>query len=188
MGFLEAFRDFPEIETERLLLREIAGVDAVDYFKINLGGDHDFGEVEAAEDHIRRKHNAYKRKNALSWGIVLKEDGQIVGECRLSNFIRQSRADIWFYLGSEFRRRGMMSEAFQAIIPFAFASMELHRIQGLVSPKNEAAVGFVKKLGFVEEGWLREYRYDENEGWVDVVMYALLEGEGGESMVDYLNE
>jgi len=68
MGFSDVFSEFPVIETDHLLLREITSHDAEDFFtiwadsKVQDGFDaKGFSGIEGAKKHIQVKSNAFKR-------------------------------------------------------------------------------------------------------------------------------
>lgn len=69
--------------------------------------------------------------------------------------------------------RGYMKEALAAVLAWGFGEMELNRVEAQVHPGNRASLALLKKLGFVEEGRLREAGY-----WAgshhDLLLYALL--------------
>ncbi len=54
--------------------------------------------------------------------------------------------------------------------------MHLHRIEALIGPDNIASLKLVKRLGFVEEGTLREH-YFKNEIYEDSIIFSLLKQE-----------
>lgn len=56
-----------------------------------------------------------------------------------------------------------MPEAAAAVVAYGFATMGLHRIEAGVLPGNDPSVRVLEKLGFVEEGLLRDYLYLKGE-------------------------
>ncbi|MNR59841.1 ribosomal-protein-S5-alanine N-acetyltransferase [compost metagenome] len=68
-----------------------------------------------------------------------------------------------------------MSEALQAVIGFSREHLGPRRIQAEVYPENTSSLKLLKKLGFEEEGLLRQYMMHEvTKQLLDVVMLALL--------------
>ncbi len=55
--------------------------------------------------------------------------------------------------------QGYMSEALRAMLAYGFETLELNRIEALVMPENEASAILLLRLGFSEEGVLREYAF-----------------------------
>ena len=67
-----------------------------------------------------------------------------------------------------------MTEAMRAILEYGFEALDLNRIQALVMPENEASIGLLEKLGFRNEGILKDYERWGSKGFVDLCMYAVL--------------
>jgi [ribosomal protein S5]-alanine N-acetyltransferase len=60
-----------------------------------------------------------------------------------------------------------------AIIQFGFEHIHLHRIEAQVAYFNLASIRLLKKLGFQEEGRLRDRQYANNQ-FVDELMFAII--------------
>ena len=71
-----------------------------------------------------------------------------------------------------------MSEALPLVIHYGFLSLKLNRIQALVIPGNSASVGLLMKLGFEEEGLLRDYAFFKGR-YNDLISFALLKRDYG---------
>lgn len=69
--------------------------------------------------------------------------------------------------------RGLMHEALEAAIGHVFAALELHRIEAGYVPTNEASGRVLRKLGFVVEGYSRDYLWIGGQ-WRDHVRCALV--------------
>ena len=74
-----------------------------------------------------------------------------------------------------------MTEALGGIIDFGFGSLELNRIEAVIMPGNMASINLLEKLGFENEGLLREYERWGSKGFVDLCIFALLRKEWGRS-------
>lgn len=181
MGFRDAFLTFPNLETDRLILRQIEPKDAKAYFKVqsdpivNDGFDNESPDsVTKLERHIQARLKAYKRKQILTWGIAQKKDNIIIGACWFGDFERQSRAEVSYLLSSNFFRQGIMSEALRTVVTFGLKEMQLHRIQAFIRPDNIASIKTIKKVGFQEEGCLKQYQFSKKRGWIDKKVFACL--------------
>ncbi len=79
-------------------------------------------------------------------------------------------AIIGYELKREHWGQGYIPEALHAMIKYGFAELQLNRLEAFVIPGNERSFKVLSKLGFVEEGILREYGF-----WKDSVLgYAML--------------
>jgi ribosomal-protein-alanine N-acetyltransferase len=76
-------------------------------------------------------------------------------------------------MGLPYARGGHMTAAVRALIPFAFGSLRLHRLEAACIPANVASVRLLEKTGFVREGYAREYLCIDGK-WQDHLLYARL--------------
>ena len=67
-----------------------------------------------------------------------------------------------------------MSEAGSALIEHAFGTLNLHRIEADIDPRNVASARLLERLGFVREGLLRD-RWIVGGEVSDSALYGLLE-------------
>ena len=66
-----------------------------------------------------------------------------------------------------------MTAAVQALLPFAFDTLRLHRVEAACIPTNDASIRLLEKCGFAREGYAREYLCI-NGIWQDHLLYARL--------------
>lgn len=69
-----------------------------------------------------------------------------------------------------------MTEVISKIIEFGFNNLGLNRIEAFVEPENMGSRKVLEKVGFTEEGILKEHFYWRNR-FVDNVLYAMLKKE-----------
>jgi RimJ/RimL family protein N-acetyltransferase len=65
--------------------------------------------------------------------------------------------------------RGYATEAARALLQWAFATLDLNRVQAETDTRNAASARVLEKLGFVREGMLREdcvVDGDVSDSWV----------------------
>jgi ribosomal-protein-alanine N-acetyltransferase len=74
-------------------------------------------------------------------------------------------------MGAAYARQGYMTAAVSALVPFAFSTLKLHRLEAACIPENAASVRLLEKTGFVREGYAREYLCI-NGVWQDHLLYA----------------
>jgi ribosomal-protein-alanine N-acetyltransferase len=176
------FSAFPEIETERLLLREIMPEDASAILRIF--GDPEvtryydldtYNTMDQAKELIDFFDESFELERAVRWGIALKESDELIGTCGYV-WIRQFRGEIGYDLAREHWRKGYMSEALEAILEFGFDSLGLNRVEALVMTDNAASSGLLRSLGFMEEGVLRQHDFFKDE-FHDMRLFSLLREE-----------
>lgn len=157
--------DFPFLETERLLLREMAASDAPALFDIysDLQVMRWFGSdplVSMEDAHKLIEVFAGWRRLAnpgARWGMQRKADGKFVGTCGLFKWNRTWKTCVVGYeLASSAQGQGFMHEALSTILDWGFKHMDLHRVEAQAHPENLPSIKLLSKLGFVHEGRLRE--------------------------------
>jgi len=71
---------------------------------------------------------------------------------------------------------GIMSEALVSIINYGFHTMNLERIEAVVSPNNMPSIKLLKRMKFKEEGYLKHH-YFYNNKMEDSIIFALFKSE-----------
>ena len=159
---------FPSLSTRRLQLREIVASDAPALLAIHGDaetmkwfGTDPLADLEAAERVIAGFANLRQQPTpGVRWGIVLADPargGALLGTCGVFRWNRGWRTCLTGYeLARHAQGQGYMAEALRAIFAWAFETMEVDRIEAQVHPLNAPSLKLLKRLGFVEEGLLRE--------------------------------
>lgn len=176
---------FPRLETSRLILRELLPADAPALFEIYSDaeamrwfGADPLTELQQAEGLIDTFSN-WRQMSApgTRWGIRRKSDDKLVGTCGLFKWNR-----LWnscftgFELAQEVRGNGFMMEALSTVLEWGFEHMKLNRVEAKVSPENIDSIKLVNRLGFIQEGYLRQAGF-----WLgryhDLIHFAVLRRE-----------
>lgn len=181
MGFNIDLHTFPTLETERLILRQLAATDAQDAFlflsdeeTMRYYDPAPMTELEQAAESIERHRRRFAQQEALRWGITLKGENRVIGNAGYSSWEAENRLAVLSYiLSKHYWNQGIMTEALTAIIQFGFEYIHVHRIEAQVAYPNLASARLLEKLGFQEEGRLRDRQYVNNQ-FVDERMYALI--------------
>jgi ribosomal-protein-alanine N-acetyltransferase len=129
---------------------------------------------------LRRYAEDQRTDQAYAFFVFRKEDGVLVGGLTLANVRRgvAQAGSLGYWMGLPFARRGYMTAAVTALVPFAFGTLRLHRLEAACIPTNVASIGLLEKTGFVREGYAREYLCI-NGAWQDHLLYARLKTEIG---------
>ena len=94
------------------------------------------------------------------WAIVQSETNLLIGTC---GFIGQDtyhrRVEIAYDLHPNFQKQGIMQDAVAVCIKYAFKKMNAERIEAVMLPENVASANVLLRLGFSDEGILRQYKF-----------------------------
>ncbi len=83
------------------------------------------------------------------------------------------RTEIGYWLRQEAQGRGVMTRATGALVGFAFENLGLNRVEIRAATDNRRSRSVPERLGFVQEGVLREAAW-LNDHFIDLVVYAKL--------------
>lgn len=171
---------FPVLETERLLLRRITPADESDLFAIFSNSEvtryydlDTFTKPEQARDLIQRHEIQFEKDAGVRWGITLKDSPKVIGTGGFGWQRWNFSAILGYELAREFWNRGIMTEAIRVMARHAFNTMGMNRIQAATELENAASIRVLKKVGFQEEGILREWGFWKS-GFRDVRCFSLL--------------
>lgn len=89
---------------------------------------------------------------------------------------RHGHAEVGFWLTPAARRRGIASRAVTLITTWTFDALGCDRVELTTTPDNAATRALALKLGFTEEGTMRERNFERGRR-VDVMMFAVLKDE-----------
>lgn len=105
-------------------------------------------------------------------------DSTLIGLVRLHGAEPETGiADLDIYLGErEYWGRGFATDAVRTACRYGFHHMRLHKITLTVVTENEAAHHIYQKVGFVDEGRLRQ-AFRRADGWLDKFTMGLLPDE-----------
>ena len=181
----ELFLNYMELQSERLLLRNLTSQDVPDVFEIYSDPEvmlyfddrYAFQELSEAEQMISGYNGAIHDKTGMRWGIVLKASGKLIGTCgfhAISDY--HKRIEIGYDLNRNFWGNGFMSEALSLIIDHAYNHSDVNRIEAYVETPNKASRSLLEKLGFRMEGILREHEMCRGN-LIDIQILSLLRKE-----------
>lgn len=173
-----------QLLTDRLLLRPMQMEDAPDFFSfwsdptvtkyMNIEA---FTDIKQAEQMILLLQELGKENKASRWTITLKDTDDVIGSCGFNTLdFENERAEIGYDLGYRYWGKGFAPEALRALILFGFNSLHLNRIEAKVEPDNLNSIKVLKKLGFSEEGLLRQYEKSKGK-LVDIIILSTLRNE-----------
>lgn len=116
-------------------------------------------ELDKRDDHVR---------------FVIDAEGQVIGDCSLHDIDTHNRqCQVGIALGRPYWGQGYGQDALRTIVDYAFKHHNMHRVGLEVLANDERAVGCYRKVGFVEEGRLRQRDWRDGE-YHDVMVMGIL--------------
>jgi RimJ/RimL family protein N-acetyltransferase len=161
------------LETERLFLRELQPSDLADL--AGVLGDAEtmrfYPHPKSREETmawIEWSRRSYADNGFGLWGVVLKEDGNLVGDCGLTSQDVQGETfvEVGYHLDKRFWHRGFATEAALACRDHAFEVVGVDRLIALIRPENEPSWRLAQRLG------LQLWRRTERDG-IPHVVYSM---------------
>ncbi len=116
--------------------------------------------LTAVSKSIVRYRREWKRGESYVLLVTKRVLGEpIVGRMSLGGIMRGvfQNAYLGYWIDAEHQGQGLMTEAVEAGVAFAFREAGLHRVQAAVMPRNVASVRVLEKLGFRREGLAERY-------------------------------
>ncbi|WP_010233495.1 GNAT family N-acetyltransferase [Clostridium arbusti] len=178
------FKEFPEIKTDKIILRELNFNDIRDMFEIFSNEEvmryYDVLPHKNIEDTERlffTYANDYKDHKSIRWGIINIENNKLIGTCGFYNFdYKSTRAEIGYELNKAYWKQGFMHKALNEIIKLGFENSHLKRIEAIVHNENKSSKMILERLAFKHEGCLRKRFYFNGE-FRDENYFGLLKDE-----------
>ena len=150
---------FPEINTERLILRKIeeSDSDVILFLRsdktitkfIHRPENRKTKNISDAIKYIKKLNIETENNKSFSWGITLKSDPKIIGTICLWNFSDNYKiAEVGYDLNPNFQRKGIMSEALNKVVNFGFNELNLDKIEAFTHIQNENSKKLLEKNRF----------------------------------------
>lgn len=176
----------PHFRTERLVVRlgDSADVGAiVSYFVDNREHLRPFDPERPAaffseefwHAQVRQSVIDFYSDRALRLFLFDRHDpGRVLGLANFTQIVRgvAQFCNLGYSLAADAQGRGLMYEALQPALSYAFGAMGLHRVQANYMPHNLRSGALLRRLGFVVEGFARDY-LRINGRWEDHLLTSL---------------
>lgn len=175
------FSPFPILETERLTLRRVLPSDVKEMFELRSNPETMkyiprplLTNHEEALAHIQMMEDKIETNEGINWAITIKGDDKmlgVIGHYRIKP--EHYRAEVGYMILPEYHGKGITTEAVQCVVDYGFNTMQLHSIEGVIDPENEASQRVLQKCGFVKEAHFKENEFYDGK-FIDAVVYSKL--------------
>jgi [ribosomal protein S5]-alanine N-acetyltransferase len=150
------FTPFPILTTERLTLRQPEINDEQEIFalrsdsEINKYLDRQISKtIEDARNFINKVNENTNNNVSLYWAITLSDKNILVGTICLFGFSDENyKCEIGYELSTNFQRQGIMKEAVEKVIDYAFNTIKVKKMEAFLHKDNQSSIKLLEKLSF----------------------------------------
>jgi [ribosomal protein S5]-alanine N-acetyltransferase len=150
------FSPFPQLITERLLLRQLSLNDAEEIFALRSNeivnkhlGRPKAQSIDEAKNFINKINAGIESNQSVYWAICLQDQIKLIGTICLWNFSdEENKAEIGYELLPQFHGKGIMQEAFLKVVEFGFQTLQLDRIEAWTTMQNENSIKILERNNF----------------------------------------
>src|SRR5689334_14123867 len=147
---------FPILKTGRLTLRQLEVNDEQEIFtlrsdsEINKYLDRPVSKtLDDARNFINKVNENVTKNNALYWGITLSDGNILVGTICLFGFSDEhGNCEIGYELLTNFQGQGIMKEAVEKVIDYAFNTIKVQKIEAFFHRDNRRSINLLEKFLF----------------------------------------
>lgn len=174
------FTPFPELETERLLLRRITTADLPElfYFRsdptiLQYLGRPPARDLDEVSRFLEQIDANIRDGEGILWGIVLKDaPAKLVGTICYWNMQKAHyRSEMGYLLDPQHWKKGYMREAMLKVLEYGRNTLQLHSVEARLTPQNTASSAVLEATGFVKEAHFRE-DFFYNGRFEDTLVYS----------------
>ena len=169
------------MQTSRLLLRPFELSDASEVQRMvrakeiaqtTLAIPHPYPDG-ASEAWILGHGANWEKGVGVEFAVVEKEFMRLVGAIGLVISVAHKKAELGYWIGTEYWNRGYSTEAAKAVVEFTFVELGINKIIARHFSGNPASGRVMQKIGMVQEGLLRRDILKDGI-FYDVILYGLL--------------
>ena len=145
------------------------------HLKIWLPWATDEYSFEDTRNFIRRNLQQFAEGQGFAAQLVFRR--RVAGNIGFVTINWQDRkTEIGYWLGAAYQGNGLMTKACRAWIDYAFNELKLNRVEMHCAVNNKKSRAIPERLGFIQEGTLRQAEWVSNH-FNDLVVYGMLASE-----------
>ena len=147
---------FPELETDRLLLRKLSLPDAPEIYQLRSDKmQNEFIDrplaisISDAEKFINMIDAGIERKESLLWAIQMKGEKNLAGTVLLWHFdAATNRTELGYEMLARYQGKGIMHEAINKVLDYTFSVLQISVVEAWTHPGNKKSIAVLERLGF----------------------------------------
>ena len=150
------FTPFPILKTGRLTLRQLAIHDEQEIF--TLRSDNEINKylnrkraktIDDARSFIDKISENINKNDSVYWAITLSDKNILVGTICLFTFSDENdKCEIGYELLTNFQGQGIMKEAVEKVVDYAFNTIKVKKIEAFFHRDNQSSIKLLEKFSF----------------------------------------
>ncbi|WP_309609415.1 GNAT family N-acetyltransferase [Flavobacterium sp.] len=175
------FLPFKNLESERLILRQIKDSDVSEIFALRSNPEIMkyiprplVTTIEEALGHIKMIQDKIDTNEGINWAVTLRGNDKLIGivghyRVKWEHF----RSEIGYMLLPEYSGQGIITEVVELLVDYGFNKMKMHSLEAIIDPRNHASARVLEKNKFIKEAHLIENEFYNGE-FLDTIIYSLI--------------
>ncbi|MEO6695671.1 MAG: GNAT family N-acetyltransferase [Ignavibacteria bacterium] len=175
------FTPFPELSTERLLLRQLIHDDEIEMMK--LRSDDSVNKFiirpktisrEEVKKHIEKLNKGISNDELIFWAITFKNLNKLIGTICLFNIDKEkSIGEIGFELFPENQGIGLMNEALKKVLEYGLNVMKIKSFEGFANINNVRSIKLMEKYNFKRADDMEKKESERDKEFKNMVIYRV---------------
>ena len=157
------------LETERLYLRKLEQADFDSLCKI-LQDEATMAAYEGAfsglevQEWLDRQLSRYQKWHFGLWAVILKETGELIGQCGLTMQPWKDREllEVGYLFNKKYWHKGYATEAAKACKKYAFEILNANEVCSIIRDTNIPSQKVAERNGMkIADNWVKHYRGED---------------------------
>ena len=136
-----------------------------------------FYDLPTIEQRLQENRQLAQEDRGYALVLLNLPRTEIIGVCNFNNIVRGvfQACHLGYSVSALHQGQGLMFEALQALLPWAFDELDLHRVMANYMVQNARSGNLLTRLGFEREGVAKKYLKIAGQ-WQDHVLTAKVRG------------
>ena len=152
----KTFTPFPVLTTKKLTLRQLAITDEDAIYTLRSDAEiNKYLDRKVAESvaDARRFINVVKENVneniSIYWAITISGNNELAGTICLFSFSDEdNKCELGYELLAEFQKQGIMQEAVNSVIDYAFNTIGVQKIEACSHRENQSSIKLLERCSF----------------------------------------
>ena len=170
-------KNFPELETERLVLRRMTISDKLDIFAMQSDpkmSEHSDSQpaldISETIAYIEKMEAGVDDGKWLIWAMEDKLTKKVIGTVCIWDFSNdQKTAELGYGIIPEARGKGLMQEALTAAVTYGFSTLKMDFLDAYTEENNQPSIRLLQRCGFEEVDRVTDEGFYTDRDFVMVV-------------------